>query len=112
MTAAPKRRWLSFSLRTLFVVVTVVACWLGWNLYTVRERSRIAIAASEGGGGVVFQHESRSRRVVKKDIPWSWKLLGAEPALWVWIPSGMDEDLAYVRGIYPEAEVFLGVPVD
>jgi hypothetical protein len=37
MTLAPKRRW-SYSLRTLFVVVTVVGCWLGYELNWIRER--------------------------------------------------------------------------
>jgi hypothetical protein len=35
---APKRRWFAFSLRTLFVVVTVAACWLGWNVHVVKQR--------------------------------------------------------------------------
>jgi len=34
---APRRRW-SFSLRTLFVVVTLAACWLGWQLNWIRDR--------------------------------------------------------------------------
>jgi hypothetical protein len=43
MTPAPKRRWFRFSLRTLFVVVTVLGCWLGYELNWVRER-RLFIA--------------------------------------------------------------------
>jgi hypothetical protein len=35
MTPAPKRRW-SFSLRTLFVVVTAVSCCAGWAVYQMR----------------------------------------------------------------------------
>jgi hypothetical protein len=35
---APKRRWFAYSLRTLFVVVTVFGCWLGWNINIVRQR--------------------------------------------------------------------------
>ena len=38
MTIALKRRWLRYSLRTLFVVVTVVAIWLGLELKFIRER--------------------------------------------------------------------------
>jgi hypothetical protein len=34
----PSRRLFRFSLRTMFVVVTVVAVWLGWELKFVRER--------------------------------------------------------------------------
>jgi hypothetical protein len=46
MTAQPRRRWFprSFGLRTLFVVVTVLACALGflvWQLQIVRERRAV-----------------------------------------------------------------------
>jgi hypothetical protein len=37
MTPARKRRW-TFSLRTLFVVVTVLALWLGYHVNWIRER--------------------------------------------------------------------------
>ena len=32
---APRRRWFSFSLRTLFVVVTIAAIAGGWVMYQV-----------------------------------------------------------------------------
>jgi hypothetical protein len=38
MSEAPKRRWFRFSLRTLFVVVTVIGIWLGWNFNTAQRR--------------------------------------------------------------------------
>ncbi len=38
MTTAPKRRWFAYSLRTLFVVVTVFGVWLGYELNWIRER--------------------------------------------------------------------------
>ena len=41
MTAPPKRRWFSFSLRTMFVVVTVFGVWLGWQLKIVRDRKAL-----------------------------------------------------------------------
>ena len=39
MSPTPKRRWFRFTLRTLFVVVTVCACWLGWQIHIVHERA-------------------------------------------------------------------------
>ena len=40
MTPAPKRRWFrfAFSLRTLFIVVTVFGCWLGYSLNWIKQR--------------------------------------------------------------------------
>jgi hypothetical protein len=37
----PKRRWLRFSLRTLFVVVMVFACWLGYELNWLHRRQHL-----------------------------------------------------------------------
>ena len=42
MTDTPaklRRRWLSFSLRTLLVTVTVLACYAGWAVRWVQKRT-------------------------------------------------------------------------
>ena len=39
--AKPRRRWLSFSLRGMFVAVTLLGCWLGWQVRIVRERQAV-----------------------------------------------------------------------
>ncbi len=36
MTPAPSRRWFHYSLRTLFVVVTGLSCWIAWIAWTFR----------------------------------------------------------------------------
>jgi hypothetical protein len=41
MPPAPKRRWFRFSLRTLFVVVTVGCIWLAWNVNIVQQRKAV-----------------------------------------------------------------------
>jgi hypothetical protein len=41
MTPATKRRWFRFSLRTLFVVVTLLCCWLGYQLNWIRQRHAV-----------------------------------------------------------------------
>ena len=53
MTAPPKRRWFRFSLRTMFVVVTVFGVWLGWNLQIVRERNAVKAMVLSRGGSIV-----------------------------------------------------------
>jgi hypothetical protein len=38
MTAVAPRRWLRFSLRSLFIALTILACWLGYQLNWIRQR--------------------------------------------------------------------------
>jgi hypothetical protein len=42
---AKPRRWFRFSVRTLFVVVTALACWLGYELNWIRQRHAILAEA-------------------------------------------------------------------
>src|SRR3954468_18960569 len=52
MAEKAPRRWLSFNLRTMFVVITVLACWLGWELSAVRGRQ---LVLREIAGNAAFQ---------------------------------------------------------
>ena len=36
----PRRRWLQFSLRSFFVLLTVGCLWLGWKVERTSERTR------------------------------------------------------------------------
>jgi hypothetical protein len=49
MNAMPRRPWLRFSLRTMFVIVTVLSCWLGWESSVVRERQAVRRESEERG---------------------------------------------------------------
>ncbi len=54
VSPAPRPRWFQFSLRTLLVVVTLIAALLGWRLYVWRaqqEQQRKAIAEIQSRGG-------------------------------------------------------------
>jgi hypothetical protein len=116
MAPAPKRRW-SYSLRTLFVVVTVLCCWLGWNLHLVREHNRVALSLLEANGtahrhtnivaawddadGEPFKLDARSR------LPLAWRLLGALPVAEINL-DGQEFtkfDCHYYSGLFPEANV-------
>jgi hypothetical protein len=48
------RRWLQFSLRTCFVLLTVFAVWLGWWMNGVHEQRKAARVIREQGGEVSF----------------------------------------------------------
>jgi hypothetical protein len=41
MIAIPKRRWFRFSLRTMFIFVTIIDVWLGFQVSTVYHRKRL-----------------------------------------------------------------------
>jgi hypothetical protein len=104
---APKRRGLRFSLRTLFVVVTALACWLGWNLHQVRERDRMAAWIAAEGGSVTNGPSTRPW----KTLPRSWSVLGAEPVSQI-VFGGSNrynlEDLHRAEALFPEAEIVHG----
>ena len=36
----PRRRW-SYSLRTMFVLLTLLACWLGYQMHWIRQRKDV-----------------------------------------------------------------------
>ena len=49
----PVRRWYQFSLRTLLLVMTVFAVWLGIKIHQARQQKQ-AVAAIEKLGGTVY----------------------------------------------------------
>ena len=44
------RRWFRFSLRTMFLLVTVLCVWLGWHSSAVQERHAVMMMISAKGG--------------------------------------------------------------
>ncbi len=48
-----RRRWLRYSLRTLLILITLFAVWLGWHMHRRREQQRVATAVKERGGQAV-----------------------------------------------------------
>jgi hypothetical protein len=89
---APRRRWFrfAFSLRTLFVVVTVLACWLGWERQIVRNRAATKRRAEKEAFG--FDTEWPATAKPKPThigaIPWHRRLLGDEGYMIIWVPGG------------------------
>jgi hypothetical protein len=105
---APRRRW-SFSLRTLFVVVTLCACWYSWELHVVRKRT--AIRASAEKQTFYFQVEWPASAKAKPShigaIPWYRRLMGDEGYSVIWMPGGHGQTLVKEReeihAAFPEA---------
>jgi len=108
MTSAPKRRWLSFSLRTLFVAMTVLCVWLGYHLNWIRQRqqAREWLAADEHSWYAPSLVGARTQA----SAPWSLRLFGEKGCVGI----GMDAEqfagpVPYspetLKRLFPEARV-------
>jgi hypothetical protein len=105
MSETPKRRWFRFSLRTLFVVVTVAAIAVGWVVYHLdwmRQRRQaleshailVPVACDFGLG------QCRT--------PWPLWILGEADvgAVSFALPSSTsDEEVERIRRLFPEVDV-------
>ncbi|HEY2841016.1 MAG TPA: hypothetical protein VGJ26_17815 [Pirellulales bacterium] len=112
MEKPPRRRWFRYSLRTMFVVVTVVACCLGYQLNWISGRHSL-IAASQKTG-VEAEYEAVSQpmslraplKVETKDAPWPLRWFGERGVYTLYIRDDMPEsEVARIRALFPEAEI-------
>ncbi|HEY1601352.1 MAG TPA: hypothetical protein VGG64_17250 [Pirellulales bacterium] len=114
MTQSPttRRRWFQFGLSTLFVLVTVLAVWLGWELHIVRERQAIRQRIAESGGRVYPSEQSESKllltslgMVTECRIPVWREWLGDEPVGFVRLKTSASyAELKKARLAFPEAQ--------
>ena len=107
MTLAPKRRWF-FSLRTLFVVVTVVDAVLGWVIYElnwIRQRhalladfprwSAYPVGGKPSAPGLLWLFGEHGRSIVTLVV------LVDDPSL----PIDTKADIQRAKRLFPEARV-------
>jgi len=97
---APRRR-LSFSLRTLFVVVAVLACWLGYCLNWKRARDKFASSA-QSRSILMFVKENK-----ETPPPWALRPFGACGFAWIKVSNSPSKaKLAEeARRLFPEAHL-------
>jgi hypothetical protein len=96
MTPAPKRRWFSFSLRTLFVVVTVAAascCWVSAQLNWIKERSEARKWITEHGlwgynRWAVPQSAPLRPKLIER-APWSIRFFGEWAVEEIYLDPGL-----------------------
>jgi hypothetical protein len=110
MTPSPKRRWFRWSLRTMFVVVTVFGCWLGWEFHFFRERQELRRWMDNGlhGGSITPEFvERRGARLARPvTIPIWRKWLGDEPVAVLFPPEGATPaQCERVVTYFPEATI-------
>jgi hypothetical protein len=117
MNDKPKRSIFRFSLRSLLVVVTLVACWLGWESSVVRHRKAVrAEAATNPAFQFVTAKEWLERfsptatvppRMARVRLVRQW--LGDEAIQTIeynkQYGNYTDEQLARVKRAFPEAEL-------
>jgi hypothetical protein len=105
MTAAPKRRWFQFSLRTLFVVVTLFGFFLAWlarAAIVVRERQELLQPSL-----------SYSLDAPEWPRPISWRIVafifGYRQGSYYWdgisVHDRSDEEMKRLRRAFPEARI-------
>jgi hypothetical protein len=107
-----RRRWFQFGLRTMFVVVTVFAVWLAWELKAVRDRrdflaliDAVDLAESKPMFSV-FLEDRPPLSATPGTIPF-WRLwLGDKPIEKIHLPLNWShEQLEKTRSMFPEARV-------
>ena len=102
--AAPNRRRLRFSLRTMLVAFTVVAMWLVWNVHRIRQR-RVALDDPSRYWPTLIEPAS-SLPGPQASIPWYRRLMGDRAVKSIWVhPSATSDDLERAVKLFPEAEV-------
>ena len=111
----PKRRWFRFSLRTLFVLVTLVGVWLGLEIQQIRQRANMlkwlderppvdAVFVTPGYDAT--QNEFNRWRYLIDDAYLSWfrRFLGDHFITTVVYPDEATADeLRHVKRMFPEA---------
>ncbi len=106
------RRWFSISLRTLLLLVTVFALWLGWHARRAHQQRDAVARIQELGGAVAYDYEySDDQGWIPDAAPprpdWLRNIAGLDffatvVSVALWIPSGdrcSDDDLHCLRSL-------------
>jgi hypothetical protein len=109
-----KRRWLSYSIRTLLIAVTILCVWLGWQWRIVNERRELrSLIESRGGSLTNSSIESAGANPFvaangpppPKDPPYFRRWLGDQSVRSITYPQGSltAGELDSVGHSFPEA---------
>ena len=121
MTAPPRRRWFrfAFSLRTMFVVVTIFGVWLGWNLKIVLERKAVLRELADldlevppvALDSLIEISPFLARLLPRLDVGFARRLFGDEPYYEIFLPEEMPPQLIErVERAFPETRLSINDP--
>ena len=100
----PRRRWFQFSLATMFVVVTVFAVLLGWELKFIEQRDEFREWLLNSRGD--FRFRGNTPQSVTDDIPiWRAWLGDTSCSLIMLGHNPTPAQLEKAHKLFPEAEV-------
>jgi hypothetical protein len=119
MPHSSNRRWYRFSLGTLFLVVTVFGCWLGWQMSVVRHRLVMKEFVIGHDGMVVEDDDYGVREAYRNsyplpadvtqksmEVPWIRRLMGDHAAAEITVPDWLDPgDKERIERAFPEAYI-------
>jgi hypothetical protein len=102
------RRWLRFSLRSLFLLVLVIGVSLAWTIYKAREQGIAVAALKEMGWLVEYDNSPRPPTVLER----MRKLLGEDESRSVTMVNGRwseitDAGLAHLEGLTQLQSLYL-----
>ena len=95
--ARPHRRWLSFSLKTLLIVVTVLGVWLGVRVNEAQKQRRARDQLAKVGGTVLYDYQWKVDRALPLGGDWDYNAESPVPA---WLNNLVGEDFfVRVKGV-------------
>lgn len=121
MADKPPRRWFKFSLRTLFVVITLFAVWLGWEMKFIRARQAMhrwfednnwccEATTDMWDAGIELHATSYSysdiQNRVAVAIPFWRRWLGDDRYEYILYPrDAQTDDIELAKRLFPEADI-------
>ena len=91
----PRRRW-SYSLRTLFAVVTLLCCFFAYQVHWIRERHEFLAEPifrsqpEQAFANIVYPDMVLAPGVIPPQLPWSLRFFGELPVIYFMIDEKLD----------------------
>jgi hypothetical protein len=115
MTDQSSPRWYSFRLWQLFAVITLIGCYLGYQVYVVRERKALLEEMRRGYAyqlTTAAQWQGAEPHVPATTVPYLRRLLGDEAVQQIGYYAHMKDDakLRQISRTFPEAKIYESSP--